>query len=258
MEAFRKVALWTGVLGTIVFGVALAASLLNPAFVERTAAQIIRYQVEKAVHQRIEALDAGFLMQKARELMERNAEETRSIKQQLTDRLPERIARITAEMQNLDCECRKKIEKSIKSGFEFRIGSLAEAQERLQTLVRTKYMETAEKLTREFRVFTGTNAAVFLSLVMICIIKRQAHLHFLPATVVLVGAAGLTAYLYLFHQNWLHTVLFSNYVGFAYVGYLGLAIGFLADILLNRARVTVRILNGIGQIFSHAPVLSPC
>lgn len=104
---------------------------------------------------------------------------------------------------------------------------MSQAQQRLTTLIRSEYMETANQLTREFRIFTGTNAVVFALLIVAVVVRPQARLQLVPVALVLMIAAVVTAYLYLFNQNWLHTLVFSDYVAFAYLGYLGISFAFL-------------------------------
>jgi len=247
-----------GVTGALFFGAAFVTSILNPGYVEEVAKEVIRRQVEKQVHERIESLDAKFLSNKAGIFIKGHSEEIAAAKRQLREKVPERIAGVIAEMRNLDCECRRKIEKDIRAGFEWQIAKAAQAQERLITLIRTKYMETAEKLTREFRIFTGTNALVFALLALAVVIKRRAGLHLLPPAFVLVIAASISAYLYLFNQNWLHSIVFGDYVGFAYVGYMGIVFAFLCDILFNRARVTTQLLNTAFDIIGSSLHVVPC
>lgn len=245
-------------IGALIFGAAFVTSILNPGYVEEAAKEIIRRQVEKKVHEKIESLDAKFLSNKAGNLIKGHSEEIAAVKRQLIEKVPERIATIIAEMRNLDCDCRRKIEKDIRAGFEWQIAKAAQAQERLTMFIRTKYMETAEKLTREFRIFTGTNALVFALLALAAFIKRRVGLHLLPPAFVLVIAASISAYLYLFNQNWLHTIVFGDYVGFAYVGYMTFAFAFLCDILFNRARVTTRLLNAAFNIIGSSLHVVPC
>lgn len=128
----------------------------------------------------------------------------------------------------------------------------------MTTLIRSKYMETASQLTREFRIFAGTNAIVFALLLIAVLVKRQAGLHLLPSAFVLLLAAGVTAYLYLFNQNWLHTLVFSDFVGFTYIGYLGSAFALLCDIIFNRARVTTKVLNALLNAVGSAAQVVPC
>jgi hypothetical protein len=258
MSAIRTLLLVLSAIGGSLFGLIFAVSLLNPGYVEQVAKELIRSQVEKKVHEKFEAIDAKFLSSKAATMVKKYGEKVTLIKRQLSEKLPERIAAVIAEMQNLDCECRKKVEKEIRSGFEWQIANATEAQERLTVLIRNQYMETSAKLTREFRIFTGTNALVFLFLGIAALVKPRAWLHLLPAATVLLVAAGLTSYLYLFNQNWLHTIVFSDYVGFAFIGYLAAVFAFLCDILFNRARVTTELLNGLFNAVGSALQVAPC
>jgi hypothetical protein len=110
---------------------------------------------------------------------------------------------------------------------------------------------------REFRIFTSANAIVFALLGITALIRRKAGMQLVLPAVVLVGAAVIVAGFYLFNQDWFHTILFNDYVGFGYFAYLGVAVAFLADIAFNHARVTTQLVNGffsaIGAAFSAVP-----
>ncbi len=258
MNSLRIMLTLLGAIGALIFGTALLTSYLNPALVEQTAKRIIRYEVEKEVREKVESLDTAFLAKKAGRFLQGYAAEIATAKQQLAAGLPQRLAIVIAEMQNLDCECRKKIETSVSDGFIWQIGAAALATDRLNTLIRTKYMETAGKLTREFRIFTGTNALVFGLLALATVIKKRAGYHLVLPAIVLLAAAGLTAWLYLFNQNWLHTLVFNDYVGFAYIGYLGIVFAFLSDILFNHARITTTLINRILDVLGSSVSVVPC
>lgn len=258
MSVTRKLLSALSAIGSAVFGVLFVTSLVNPGYVEQVAKDVIRYQVEKKVHEKIEALDAGFLASKANILVKTYGDEIALIQRQLREKLPEKIASVIAEMQDLDCECRKKVEKSIRSGFEWQIASATRAQEQLTALIRAQYMETAEKLMREFRIFTGSNAAVFVLLGVAVLVKRRAGLHLIPPAIVLLAAAAITGYCYIFNQDWLHTIVFNDYVGFTFIAYLAAVFGFLCDILFNRARVTTELLNGLFNAIGSSLEVLPC
>jgi hypothetical protein len=258
MPFARRSALTIGVIGFVFFALAFLASIASPGFVEQVARNLIRYEVEKKVHEKVESIDSHFLAKKAEVFAKNHADDIARTKHLLAQQLPARIAEVIAEMQNLDCECRKKIETNIREGFEWRIASASAAQEQLSTLIRSKYMETASQLTREFRIFTGANAIVFALLLVAVLIKRQAGIHLLPSALVLLLAATVTAYLYLFNQNWLHTLVFNDFAGFAYIAYLGGAFALLCDIIFNRARVTVEVLNALLNAAGSAIQVVPC
>ncbi len=254
----RVSVLLLGIIGCLLFTAAFVVSLLSPGFVEQIAKDLIRYQVEKKVHEKLASLDANFLVKKAERFAKGHADEIALAKSQLAEQLPARIADVIAEMRNLDCECRNKIESSIREGFEWRIANASQLQARLTTLIRSKYMETAAHLTREFRIFTATNALVFGLLILAVLLKRQAGLLLLPSAIVLLAAATITAYLYLFKQNWLHTLVFNDYVGFAYVGYLAVVFAFLCDIIFNRGRITARLLSRLLETLGSGIQVLPC
>lgn len=253
MKVVRTLLLLLSTVGTMLFGVALGTSLLNPGYVEETAQEMIRRQVEKVVHEKIAALDEKYLSAKAGALINRYAEEAERARWQLKEKAPEKIATVISEMRNLDCECRKKVENHFREGFELQISMAVQAQERLTSLIRTKYMETAEKLTREFRIFTGINALVFALLGIAAFLKQSAGRHLLLPALVLMLASAVTGYLYLFNQNWLHTILFSDYVGFTFILYLSMVFAFFCDISFNRARVTTKLLGSVGSSIQVLP-----
>lgn len=258
MPFVRWFALILGIVGGLLFGFAFVASAINPGFVEQLARNIIRYEVERKVQEKIEAIDKAFLSSKAAVFAKGYAEDIEQTKRFLTQQLPTHLAKVIAEMRDLDCECRKKIETNIRDGFEWRIASASSAHERLTTLIRSKYMDTATQLTREFRIFTGTNAIVFALLLVAVFVKRQAGLHLLPSALVLLAAGAITAYFYLFNQNWLHSLVFNEYVGLAYIGYLAGAFALLCDIILNRARLTTEVLNFVLNAIGSAIQVVPC
>lgn len=231
VSAIRTLLLVLSTVGTVMFGAAFFASLLNAGYVEEVAKGIIRHQVEKKVNEKIDALDDKFLSTKAGALIKKHAGEAEAARQQLKEKVPERIAAVIAEMRNLDCECRIKIANLFRDGFESQIARAVQIQERLTSLIRTKYMEVANKLTREFRIFTGTNALIFALLGVAAFFKRGAGPHLVLPALVLVLAATVTGYLYLFNQNWLQTILFSAYVGFTYILYLSIVFALLCTSL---------------------------
>jgi hypothetical protein len=67
----------------------------------------------------------------------------------------------------------------------------------------------------------------------------------LAPAAVMVGAAVITSAIYLLKQDWLHTLLFADYVGLYYVPYLLVTLSFLADVVFYRARCTMYLLGGV-------------
>ena len=119
-------------------------------------------------------------------------------------------------------------------------------------------MDVATELKRDIRIFTASNAAVFILLLLVSFMKPQAMMHlFLPAVLLAVSTL-VCSYFYIFEQNWLLTIIHSSYLGFAYLAWLGAAFLFLCDIVFNRGRITTEILNAFFSAIGSALSAVPC
>lgn len=85
------------------------------------------------------------------------------------------------------------------------------------------------------------------------VVRRNARLHLLPPAALLVCSAFVVGWFYLFEQDWLHTILFNDYVGVWYFAWVGAAFLFVCDAMFNRARVTAQVLNVGGSTVSALP-----
>jgi hypothetical protein len=74
----------------------------------------------------------------------------------------------------------------------------------------------------------------------------------------LTVATIFCAYLYVFEQNWLLTIIHGDYLGLGYAAYLGVVFLFLCDIALNFGRVTTRLVNGLVGGIGGSFSLTPC
>ena len=252
MRMLRSLIFTIGLLGALLFGGAWLAALVAPHWVEQIGRVLVRQEVEKRVGQKLDVLDQAALVGLARRLGGEQARRAERAARQLREQLPARVAAVTAQMLDRDCTCRRAIQRHLESGLLADLADATRLQQRVEGLIRTQYMDTAARLVREFRIFTGTNALVFAALAAAVLWRPRANVHLLPAAVVLVLAAAVTAWLYLFNQNWLHTVVFGSYVGWAYVAWLGVATALLADVVVNRGRGVSSVLGGLGD-FSLAP-----
>jgi hypothetical protein len=170
------------------------------------------------------------------------------------DKVPE----IVSEMADPECSCRVTFGRSSANSDEIKLSSLERSVELLTNFVRYKYMETSASLVREFKIFAGANALVFAILLVVVLIKQKAALHLIPPTLILIASAALVAYLYLFQQDWLSTILYSDYVGLSYFAYLGLTFAFLCDILMNRGEITAAILEAVFEATGSVAQVGCC
>lgn len=243
-----------GWVGALLFGAACAVSWLQPLWVEQAARELVRIEVEQRVGEKVDSLSNSRLVVLAQKALGDTEAEIARKRQVLRDGVPHRVAQAMANFLDADCECRRRLAERMELGEAAQLSSLTQVQAQLQGLIEHAYASATGQLMREFRIFTGANALVFAVLALAAGWRRLAATQLLLAAAVLVGAAGLTAGLYLFEQNWLHTVVFNDYVGWAYASYLGVAVVGLADVLLNRARVTRVVADAIGQVVSSVAV----
>lgn len=241
-------------IGLLVFGGAFVLSYTNPAFVESVAHKVLLIELEHRVGERLDGLMDTRLGSALARLSGRNAEEIEALKHNLARDLPARIGAIAEQMRDPACPCRKVLDAVSRD----RLGQLTHINERIDTLIRTRYMEVAAALTREFRIFTGANALVFALLGIAVVVRKRAGAHLLLPAVVLIGSALLVGGMYLFAQDWLHTILFAKYVGLAYFAWMGLAIAFLSDIIFNRGRMVTRLMNGVLNAVGSTLSFMPC
>jgi hypothetical protein len=210
------------------------------------------------VEKRIDALDAGWLGTLAAGLALREEGEIAAIRYRLADSLHAKVATVAEEMRDPGCECRRSVLSGIREQQLWRVSIFPLVMTRLTVLIRTRYMDVAEKLIREFRIFTAANALVLLFLGIAVVVRRNARLHLLPPAVILVCSACVVGWFYLFQQDWLHTIVFSDYVGLSYFAWLAAPVLLIGDVVLNRGRVSAHLLNAGSSVVGSAASVLPC
>lgn len=254
-----------GFVGAILFFPIFLLSFADPQLIENSGKAFIEWKLEKSINTKIDSIKLPrenkfekLLGNKAKELRNRIEENIQNLKQQLKDDAPSLIAEQIAKLRNIDCECRRSWEKKARDSMKFELASLEAAKFKLVDFTQAKYMEIVEKLTLDIRIFVGANGAVFLFLVLASFLKPTAIKHlFLPSVLMLVSTV-LCSYFYIFEQNWFYIIIYNNYTGFTYIGYLTFVFAVLCDIVFNKAKVTTEIINAFLQTIGHAASLVPC
>ncbi|MBI5259194.1 MAG: hypothetical protein HY855_22010 [Burkholderiales bacterium] len=258
LEALRRATAVLGFAIAAVFGAGLLASFVNPMAVELAGRELIRAEVQRRVGERIEALGRSPLGTVAGRLVQANEAQIAALRRQLAAALPERVGQVVAEMRNADCACRKAVARWVREGLEGHVGQLARINERLTELIRGQYLHTAAALLREFRIFSLANGLAFLMLGAVAVLRPRARAQLmLPAALLALAAVGV-AWAYLFGQNWLHTLVFGDYLGWGYLAWLGGAFAGLLDIVFNRARVSTWLLNRLADALGTSVQALPC
>jgi hypothetical protein len=254
----RQALVAVGFAGAALFGVAFVLSYLDPLLIERAAREVVRLEVEKRVGEKVDELTDSTVMQMALKALGKSAAEIETTKREISQAVPQKVAEVIANMLKVDCECRQRLKNLAEKHHNEKLSALTQVQARLTHFVESAYAKVSTQLLREFRIFTGANAMVFALLAIVSFRRRAAAIQLILPALVLLGAAAVTGYLYLFGQDWLHTILFSQYVGLAYFGYLSLAIVLLADVVFNRARVCTSVINGALDTVGSGIEILPC
>ena len=238
-----------GFAGVAIFGSVLVLTYLSPIHVERAARGFIQSQIERQINSEL-----GIHPQEAREtrvgrmaetLAQRNREEISVLRQRLATGLSAQIAAAVARMQDVNCECREFMRRGLDAAIQSRLSNLQRAEPQLRRIIEGKYSEIVTDLLRDLRIFLGTNLLA-LVLLLVLSIAKPGHVRQLFVPGVLLGVAAATgSVIYLFGQNWFFTLLYGDFVGWAYVAWLLLIFGFFCDIVLFKARVTTRIVDAL-------------
>ena len=248
-------------IGIIIFASGFSFTYSTPGYVEEIGKKFIKNKIEEKTNEKIESLTLNksnnVLIKFASKLADKNKEKIKTLKEQLKSKAHVKLAAVISEMRNLSCECRKKHEKALESGTKSNILSMQNANVVLLGFMKTKYMEVANKLKTDFRIFTASNTFIFILLLLISFLKPRAITHLILPAVLLTISTLICSYFYIFEQNWFFTIIYNTYLGWSYLAYLGLVFAFLSDIAFNKARVTTEIINIIlNAIGSAASVVS--
>ena len=251
-----------GVIGAAIFLTFFAFTYSVPSWVETFAADYIESEAQERIDTSIDAIrppeSEGALARLAQSLYEKNEAQIEQHKANLKNRVHEQWATALAAIRDLDCECREQWEGRFERGFKTDIVLLHAANEQISNFIHSTYMDVAADLKRDIRIFTASNATVFILLLLVSLLKPQAITHlFLPALLLTISTL-ICSYFYIFEQNWLLTIINNSYLGFAYLTWLGVVFLFLCDIVFNRGRVTAEILNAIFNALGSAISVVPC
>jgi hypothetical protein len=234
----RRWILGISLFGTLLFAAVFALTFLNPLLIERAAREIVRIEVEQKTHEKIDALTDGRVVNLARRALHVADSELVQLKQDMERDVPRKVAEVVAGMLKPDCPCRQRVLDFTTRAYDDKIASVTHLRETLVARIESIYGRVTGKLLREVRIFSAANATVFALLGLLTLTRRNETRQLLLPCVVMVGAVLISSAIYLFGQNWLHTIIFGDYVGLAYLLYLALAAALLADVVFNRGRVS--------------------
>lgn len=254
----RRLLLWLSLAGLGLFGSLFVLSFVEPLLIERAVREVVRIEIESRVGEKIDALTGSRIAALAGKVLQKNQAEMEAAEKRIRDEVPRKVAEVMSNMLKADCECRQRLRAFTEVAAHGRLSSLSQFRERLLEQVESAYANVSSQLLRELRIFSGSNALAFALLGLVTLLRGKASLQLILPAVVLLGAVVVTASLYLFNQDWLHTILFGEYVGLGYAAYLVGVAFLLADVVFNRARVSTLCLNVSANMVGSAVHALPC
>ncbi len=258
----RAIRFLTGLIslvGTLLFGAALLLSFADPRRIEAFAQDLLEREVAARVGDSLSAVERSAVGQFAQRLADNHPEQAAALKRQVTQRVVPLVQAVVAEMRDPACPCRQKLAQMFDAKLPpGRLADLLQPGGRLTAFIEGKYAEVRAALLREFRIFTGANALMFALLGVVLVVRRGARSQLLlPVAVLLLTTVGV-GYLYVFRQDWLHVIVFSDYIGWGYFVDLAVVGALIGDLLFNRARGSTSIVNLFLSAIGSAATVSAC
>ncbi len=168
------------------------------------------------------------------------------------------VADVLAAACKLDCERRDEVAKAVTEFYEATITRHGLALNRMKSLIKGEYDTIMGKLRNDLKIFSGSSFIALLSAFLLSIFRANAAAHLLPFSIALSTATLIAVIWYVFGQDWVMTIIYSSYWGWAYPAVLSVIAVFLVDIAVNKARITTAVLNGIGNVLGGMFHLTPC
>ena len=251
-----------GLVGASIFAAFFVLTYATPNWVETFATEFIENEARHRVEQSIDRFrlfdEDSSLSRLARSIDKAASPELEKWIQELHEGVRIQWDLALKEIRDLDCDCRKRLSQVLEANFKLDFLPLMALEDQVFEFIQLNYAIVVNELKRDIRIFSASNAGVFVLLLLVSFLKPRAITHlFLPG--VLLGISTLIcSYFYIFEQNWLLTIIYSSYLGFAYLAWLGVVFLFLCDIVFNRGRITTEILNAIFNAIGSAFSVVPC
>lgn len=249
-KIIRGLNIFLSAAGVLVFGGLLLFVTLDKEGYQRQVETFVMAEVERRIDQTI---DPGFtegLIQATGILSERLRKQAEAMEAQLRGGIHDFVNAVIENYCDEDClgRCegacveRQTLETALTVIYEKSLNWTKIGIERLRQRVEDKYASTHAELRADVLIFLSSSLAVMLTALMLALFKGQASRHLLPISFILMLSTLFVASWYLFGQNWLLVVIYSDYWGWGYLTTLGWLFLWQCDIVFNRARITREVI----------------
>jgi len=221
---------------------------LVPKAFERSALGFVQAEVEAGVRERIPNLGNETIATGLGRLGSRFGLQQDSARERAASDLPEIVAAVITRY----CGCKENFAEesaeraaNIRARLEGRAQALGLAQNRLVDIIQGKYDEINGALRTDITIFLSTNLLAFAAIFGATLIRSERRKLTIYPALLLAVAVVICSYFYIFDTDWFWAILFQKYWGFGYALFIALIFGFLVDIVLNYARITLQIVSNL-------------
>lgn len=183
-----------GATGTAIFAFFFSLTFHTPEWVEDFDAGFIEKEVGERVDTAIDSVQppAGdsALSRAASALYAKNEERIERYREDLREKVHERMADAIAQARNLDCECRDKWAQWLKDGTSAKIRLLQKANQGITDFIQSNYARVVADLKRDIRIFTSANALVFALLCDIILNRARITTEIVNTVLEAVGSVS--------------------------------------------------------------------
>jgi hypothetical protein len=249
----KRALLVINAVGACLFGLVLAGLTLAPGHAERALRDEATKRVVARVVQQYPALAAAPWTRKLGRALESERERMRASDQSLTAASSEQLYQQLRSLCRYDCDddtahmraARAMTEQTVRGLIPERaLPSLAS----LRSFGAGHYRVLMSELIGDLRSFAGSNCALFL-VATLAAWRSSSGWRALALSGILAASALVASSFYLFRQNWLQTLLLSDFVGYGYVVWVMLMAAVLSDIAFNGGRIFSRVVAQLPGAF---------
>ncbi|MEM7459938.1 MAG: hypothetical protein AAF331_10780 [Pseudomonadota bacterium] len=262
LKLARSINLWLSGSGALIFLAAFLYITFAPKDFDRRAQAFAVSQVEQSVDERLSSLANSDTANRVSDLAGRVSGRLQSkideARGQLDAGMDVFIADVLAAACKLDCERRDQAAASVRRFYESSILRHSMALERIQTFIEGQFDDVMDELRADLKIFAGSSGLALGFAFLLALFRGPAAAHLLPISVTLSAATLLMVAWYALGQDWVTTILYSDYWGWSYAVILAVLSALMLDIAANRARICSFLINSIGKILGGGLDVSPC
>jgi len=265
----KKCLIATSVTGIILFGTIFGLTYKDTQWFEDSAKGWVAQEIERKIQMDFPALfpdrEGKSSNKMLNKLKDKLQERIKNLREKLFSGLPDRIAIeithwCTCRLKKEDREAAQKkfeeirvsVRKNIIANLKENIKSKAIGLQNVNALIKGHYIKIIEQLLNDLRIFSGSNVLIFLSLLILSLIKTEHEKALMVAGGLVTCGTLVSIGIYLFNQNWFHALLFNDYMGWGYLVYVATITGFLADVVFNKGKISIEVVMGILAVIAMA------